>query len=418
MSITYSKSRACSFASFILIFVFIGFVSIANANANYTNLHVFSNTTDNGQNPEGSLILSGDNSSFYGMTYSGGENGFGVIFKMKTDDNDYTNLHNFSNDSNNGENPHGSLTLSGSSLYGMTYSGGENNNGVIFKMNTDGSGYTNLHVFAGDDDGKYPNGNLTLSGGVLYGMTLSGGENNLGVIFKMNTDGSDFTNFHDFAGNPNDGSEPYGSLILSGGMLYGMTSSGGTNNTGVVFEINTDGSDYTNLHNFAGGSDGKYPRGSLTLSGGVLYGMTRYGGDNEKGVIFKMNINGSGYEILHNFNGAADNGGSPWGSLIISGESLAGMTMFGGNNRGVIFRIGLDGNDYTNLHVFAGGIDDGLDPYYSDLLEYNGYFYGMTHSGGAAEGGRGVIIKQLIPEPTFFGILFIISGFFFRRRKS
>ena len=421
MFIAYTNSKKnahCSFASFILIIVFIGFASVANAN--YTNIHTFSTADYNGQYPYGSLTLSDDNSSFYGMTYEGGD-GDGVIFKVDIDGNNYTNLHNFAGGDDDGKNPFGSLTLSGSVLYGMTCDGGTSTYGVIFKVDIDGSNYTNLHDFAGgNDNGARPYGNLTLSDGVFYGMTYDGGDG-YGVIFKMNIDGNNYTNLHNFAGGDNDGQSPYGSLTLSGSVLYGMTIGGGTGSVGVIFKMDTDGSDYTNLHNFAGGNaDGRTPCGNLTLSGGVLYGMTFQGGTNDTGIIFKMDIDGNNYTNLHDFAGGNDDGANPRGSLIISGDSLAGMTSEGGNNLcGVIFRIGLNGNNYTNLHEFTGGANDGDRPYFGKLLEYNGYFYGMTHDGGASSGdGEGVIFKQLVPEPTFFGILFIFGGFFFRTRKS
>ena len=40
------------------------------------------------------------------------------------------------------------------------------------------------------------------------------------------------------------------------------------------------------LHEFAGGGDdGRHPRGSLTLDGSTLYGMTQHGGDSNYGTI-------------------------------------------------------------------------------------------------------------------------------------
>lgn len=87
-----------------------------------------------------------------------------------------------------------------------------------------------------------------------------------------------YANLHEFAGGPGDGQNPRGPLTLSDSAFYGMTQNGGTNGYGVIFKLNTDGTGYTNLHHFAGGaSDGGNPRGSLTLSGSTFYGMTETG---------------------------------------------------------------------------------------------------------------------------------------------
>ena len=62
--------------------------------------------------------------------------------------------------------------MSGSTLYGTTQNGG-NGAGVIFAVNTDGTGYTNLYSFnaAGGGDGHNPYAGLVLSGSTLYGTT-------------------------------------------------------------------------------------------------------------------------------------------------------------------------------------------------------------------------------------------------------
>jgi len=394
----------------------VGIVSIVNAN--YTNLHAFAGGSNDGQYPYGNLTLSGN--TLYGMTRYGGGNSMGVIFKINTDGNNYTNLHDFAGGNDDGQEPYGNLTLSGSTLYGMTYSGGDNNYGVIFKMDMDGNNYTNLHDFAGgNDDGRNPFGNLILSNSTLYGMTYNGGDSSMGVIFKMNTDGNNYTNLHDFAGGNDDGRRPFGDLTLSGSTLYGMTYNGGDNDSGIIFKMNTDGNNYTNLHDFVGGTDdGSYPQGSLNiLSESVLYGMTRYGGGNSRGVIFKMDIDGNNYTNLHDFAGGSDGGQNPCGSLILSGDSFAGMTYYGGDdNDGVLFRIRISGDNYTNLHEFAGGNDDGQNPYFGSILEYNGFFYGMTYNGG--DNNSGVIFKQTVPEPVIFGLALIVSGLFIKLHRS
>ena len=111
---------------------------------------------------------------------------------------------------------------------------------------------------------------------------------------------------HEFAGGAADGENPWGDLIISGSTLYGMTQNGGSNDKGTIFSVQADGSGFTLLHEFAGSSfDGQYPLGSLIMSGTTLYGMTQNGGNNDRGTIFKIQTDGSGFTLLHAFAGDA-----------------------------------------------------------------------------------------------------------------
>ncbi len=258
-------------------------------------LHTF--TGSYGAYPVGSLIVS--NATLYGMTSSG-------VFKMNINGGSYSNLHSFGGFAGNAAGPHAALTLSGTNLYGMTVEGGAGV-GVAFRVSTNGIGYTALHYFNGrETNGSRPYGSLTLANGALYGTTFIGGASNLGTVFRMNTDGGGYTNLHAFAGGAADGANPGGDLTLSGTNFYGMTSRGGAAGLGVVFRMNTNGTGYTNLHSFSGyPNDGAGPPGSLTLDGSTLYGMTQEGGPAAArlGIVFKMNTDGSGYTNLHSFAG-------------------------------------------------------------------------------------------------------------------
>jgi uncharacterized repeat protein (TIGR03803 family) len=255
-------------------------------------LHSFAGGVSDGQMPFGSLTLSG--STLYGMTWQGGSSGYGTAFKMNTDGTGFALLHTFTGGGSDGSSPYGSLTLDGSTLYGMTQQGGSINFGTAFKMNTDGTGFTLLHSFAGGvSDGRYPLGSLTLSGSTLYGMTQQGGSSGVGTAFQMNTDGTGFALLHSFTGGGSDGSYPYGSLTLDGSTLYGMTynGGGGVGNGGTAFKVNTDGTGFALLHSFAAGvSNGLYPLSDLTLDGSTLYGMTYNGGENAVGTVFSIGV--------------------------------------------------------------------------------------------------------------------------------
>ena len=368
----------------VMVAVLIPF-SIANAAINL--LHEFAGGSNDGMWPFDSLIQ--DGSVLFGTTYGGGDYNYGVVFKVNKDGSGFQILHEF--DANTA-NPETSLIQDGSMLYGTTYE----SRGVVYKMHKDGSGFQVVHQFIPEpNDGEHP-GTLIQDVSVLYGMTSHGGGSGVGVVYKVNKDGSGFQILHQFTGGSADGAYPFGSLIQDGSVLYGMTSSGGDYNYGVVFEINTNGSGFQILHEFAGGStDGASPFGSLIQDGSVLYGMTSGGGDYNYGVAFKINTNGSGFQILHEFAGGSADGWDPSGSLIQDGSILYGMTLYGGDyNYGVAFKINTNGSGFEILHEFAGGSTDGASP--SDSLIQDGsVLYGMTGEGG--DFNKGVVFSLTLP---------------------
>ena len=86
--------------------------------------------------------------------------------------------------------------------------------------------FTTLYSFTGGNDGAQPSAGLILSGNTLYGTAVYGGALGNGTVFAVNTDGTGFTNLHSFTNA--DGTNPYGSLILSGNTLYGTAALGGS----------------------------------------------------------------------------------------------------------------------------------------------------------------------------------------------
>src|SRR5258708_3684804 len=117
--------------------------------------------------------------------------------------------------------------------------------------------FTTLHSFSAypnytNTDGANPNG-FVLSESILYGTAAHGGSSLGGTIFRVNTDGTGVTNLHSFTGS--DGINPDASLVVWGNTLYGTAIGGGGSGNGTVFALNTDGTGFTNLHGFTGLSD-------------------------------------------------------------------------------------------------------------------------------------------------------------------
>jgi uncharacterized repeat protein (TIGR03803 family) len=344
-------------------------------------LHAFSSLYPQGDTPNGDLILSGN--TLYGTDSQGGVFGGGVLFSVGTDGSNYTILYNFTGN-DDGNSPSGGLVLSGGILYGLTSLGGINDDGTIFSIRTDGSHFTTLYNFADNGDGSAPYGTLILSGSTLYGMTEYGGINENGTIFSISTSGSGFATLYSFT-NGNDGANPLGNLIISGSTLYGMAEYGGANGNGTIFSISTSGSGFATLYSFIGGTDGENPVGSLILSGGVLYGMAEYGGANGKGTIFSINTSGSGFATLHTFTGGND-GAYPQGSLTLLGSVLYGVSSQGGSSGfGSLFSMHTDGSSFAALYSFTG--TSGTATPDGSLLLSGSRFYGTTSGGGTNSGG-------------------------------
>jgi uncharacterized repeat protein (TIGR03803 family) len=364
------------------LLLLLSIVCVGQVKAQYTKLYDFTATPD-GNAPHGSLVS--DGVFFYGMTQQGGANNLGTIFKIMPNGSGYVKLLDFAD--TNGASPfYNSLISDGTFLIGMTWLGGTNNYGTLFKIKPNGTGYVKLLDFAGAANGSYPVGSLTSDGTFLYGMTSYGGANNLGTIFKIMPNGNGYVKLLDFAGVSN-GEGPYGSLFYDGTFLYGMTNAGGTNSLGTIFKIKSDGSGYIKLLDFTGVANGQVPSGSLISDGTFLYGTTGGGGTstncgaNGCGTIFKIKSDGSGYVNLLNFAGTT-NGTSSTSSLFFDGTFLYGTTYQGGiNNNGVIFQIKPDGSAYLKLLDFTG-TSNGSYPRGS-LISDGTFLYGLTASGGA-----------------------------------
>jgi uncharacterized repeat protein (TIGR03803 family) len=169
-----------------------------------------------GTGGDGSQILAGlaldTNGTLYGAAWVGGSAGFGNLFKLSTNGTGYQVLTNLTGTAGNapGSSPRGTLVIGTDGLlYGTAQNGGGSNQGVIFRLNRNGSGYTVLRNFTNDlvvnliYDGANPVAGLVQGrDGGFYGATLSGGQipffgsEGVGSIFSLGSrPGNDaFTN--------------------------------------------------------------------------------------------------------------------------------------------------------------------------------------------------------------------------------
>jgi uncharacterized repeat protein (TIGR03803 family) len=380
-----------------------------------------------GLGPVAGLVVSGN--VLYGTAQGGGSAGMGTVFAVNTDGSGFTTLHSFTATTNgangDGAGPMAGLLLSSNVLYGTADAGGQAGQGTVFSVNTNGTGFTTLHNFTGfPPDGANPMAGLILSGNTLYGTAFFGGNPGSGSVFAVNTDGSNFRTVYNFTG-VNDGSGPSAGVVLlaSGNTLYGTAGFAGSGSSGTVFAVNTDGSGFMLLHSFSietnladpngdlTNSDGAFPVGGLVLSGNTLYGTTQAAGTLGFGTAFAVNTDGSGFTVLHAFTAANNNGDNsdgqePDAGLFLSGGTLYGTAGLGGAyDDGTVFSLNTDGSGFTTLTSFPNFPFDGDNPRAGVVLS-GSTLYGTTRLGGGTQNGNIFSIalgavKAPVPQITF-----------------
>jgi uncharacterized repeat protein (TIGR03803 family) len=362
----------------------------------------------------------------------------------------------------------GGVVASNQSLFGTITNTSLTYGGAIYKASIGGGAPQTIYQLS-DKDGYTPSAGLLVgSDGYLYGSTQYGARQNLltlysgtGTLFRVRQDGTGFQKLHTFGAiaatnaltiggqvatistNTN-GIYPTFPLIEDSatGYLYGVTSSGGANGTGVIFRIQRDGAGFQVLHSFAAqsadgsSSEGAFPSGPLLLgSNGRLYGVTGGGGTNlyalstitsttsaagvtttstvvttaGTGTVFSLNKDGSGFATIYNFSALADavdadsatndylgengDGAFPSGGLLeVSPGVMVGIADDGGvtsdttlGGLGTVFQLNsngtLAGTTLTKLHDFE--VATGYVPRGKLVLANDGRLYGVNSSGSS-----------------------------------
>lgn len=309
-------------------------------------------------------IVIGPDGSLYGATEFGGRNcgggvGCGTVYKLqpplgpcKTSLCPWTEtvLYRFSG-GGDGANPgYGDLVFDAAgNIYGTTFFGGVNAQGVVYKLTRSGSGWTEspICVFGGTDGASPFSGVVFDSAGNLYGTTNSGGANGYGTVYKLSPSGSGWTESTLYSFDlTNSGGSPYGGVILdSAGNLYGGTSSGGTGSGGTIFQLSPSGGGWTFalLYSLTGTAyqPGLYSN-LVRDAAGNLYGTAAKDGANGFGAVFKLTPEQGGwtYTSLHAFTGGSD-GAYPIGGVAFDANgNLFGTAKSGGaHGDGVVWEI-------------------------------------------------------------------------------
>ncbi|HWY58317.1 MAG TPA: choice-of-anchor tandem repeat GloVer-containing protein [Terriglobales bacterium] len=368
-----------------------------------------------GSNPVSSLVFDRAGNLYGTAVYGGNSNcvhGCGTVFKLMQVKGKWKQkvLHHFENNGKDGYYPTAALIFDpAGNLYGTTAAGGSYQVGAVFELMPGADGKWKekiLHSFKGSSsDGSDPLGPVIFdTRGSLYGTTFYGGANGDGIVFSLKPDkNDDWTErvLHNFIFNGKDGFSSRAAVVFdNSGNFYGTTVLGGTGGNGTVFEeARAKKGSWTEkvLYSFTGGADGSLAVAGLTIDkNGNLYGTTLAGGASGYGNVFTLAPGKNGgwtFTTILSFDQV--DGESPDGVLISdSAGNLYGATSGGGAYNsdcsypgcGTVFKLtpGSGGTwTETVLHSFNSNGVDGYNPEAGLIMDTGGNLYGTTNAGGA-----------------------------------
>jgi len=411
-----------------LIVVILVLAPNAAAKAREKVLYRFTGGAD-GATPSSSLAMDvGGN--LYGTTSAGGDMsqcsgaGCGTVFELTPSGNgnwQESVLYAFQG-APDGSEPGGNLLFDESgNIYGTTAYGGTGQAckdwntvigcGTVFELSPSQNGtWTEsvLYSFQAEPDGALPAGLTFDTSGVLYGITVAGGDYQ-GTIYSLSppkqhgdawTERILYTFGGFFTANPG--------LVFDGqGNLYGTDyyyagrQGCGYADCGAVYTLERGEKQWTetDLYDFLGGGYGGQPAaGVIRDSKGNLYGVCSEGG-NDWGIVFEVWPSGRQWKehMLYNFcsrNNCAD-GAFPLAGLVMDSNGvLYGTTYTGGeSDGGVVFKLAYASGGWVEsvLHAFTGGASDGAWPQESLILDSQGDLYGVANTSYGY--GSGVVFE-------------------------
>ncbi|WP_143962497.1 choice-of-anchor tandem repeat GloVer-containing protein [Litoribacter populi] len=327
--------------------------------------------------PSGSLVES--NGNLYGIEVDEDRDGF--LFRIDVDSGGFTQVLSLETFPSNS-----SLTLgSDSNLYGLFVPADRS---IIFSIVLDDYSYRT--IVAPTSDGSSPNNIVEGQDGYFYGTTVAGGVFGRGTFFRISPQGNDFQVLHHL--------EVTITKLIEGtdGDFYGIGEV--TENSHHLFRITTEG-----LHSLR-----EFPalyRDLLQDQEGFLYGI--FVDLNEEASIFKISTDGNEFEIL--FSPSQQH---PYrlqqGPFLLAQNVFiyVGARVAGSFDQNLIFRVNIDGSDFEVLRTQEDWLEDMIPGYF--LEGSDGLIYGvlLDIEGGAPwlfsmqPDGSGFQSSQL-PIPSF-----------------
>lgn len=288
--------------------------------------------------------------------------------------------------------------------------------GQLFSMDPVTEQVTILFTF--DDTATYgsnPSSGLVEIAGELYGTCNAGGNDGVGTIWKWNIATNTFTVLHSIDNDNDEGAYPYGTLLYTGGLLYGTCNGGGANDFGTLFEFDPIAVTYTVLLQMGDNEDIQYPQGPLVeVIPGELWGTSTNGGTNDSGTVFKYILSSGIDEIVVNLDDVSVSGeyiGASGGVMLASDGNVYFNTINGGDDKnGTLCQI----TDISTIPVLSIVHSFDINYGYGKAvcpIEIAGNLYGCTNNSNEEPTGCTSPVGSIYKYDLSVGIFTTLHAF-------
>jgi uncharacterized repeat protein (TIGR03803 family) len=272
--------------------------------------------------------------NLFGITFSGGADNDGTLCEWVKSSGQFVTLLSFDGSDGQGPQP-GIIADSNGNLFGVTSYGGTYDDGTIFEWVKSSGTLVTLATFNGSD-GAQPHGHLVEdSSGDFFGTTVAANPANGGTLFEL-TSGGTLLTLARF-----DAYTSLGSAWLedSSGNLFGTIQSDLTDPYGALFEWVKSSGTVVTLAVFNNTNGANPDSGLIEDSSGNLFGTAEGGSDNPSGTVFEWIKANETLLTLASFDGS--NGSVPeWGMVEDASGNLFDTTLYGGQyGDGTLFEL-------------------------------------------------------------------------------
>ena len=329
----------------------VGTIIKGDINGNFHLVHTL--TPIQGSYPLGLLAYSGN--YIFGCCQLGGPSGSCTLFRIDTGSLAFTMLHDFGNVPITGEYPTaGLIKFTDGLLYGTTWGGGTNNQGVIYSFDPVTSTYTDVHNFDTLAGGGFPGSALIAGDSILYGIAQAN-TNGQSVIYAFNPTTHQYRIVYTV---PDTVSGVQNLFLASDGKFYGTVQSIGFPQSNGVFVIDPVAQNYRLINNFNWAYTGIFNCGVYQHTNGKIYVTTTIQNnvhpyfDSCWGNIYSYEPGADSLILVAKFSHAT--GYSPDQALSPVGNGLLGgsCSMGGTHNSGTIFTFDPATNIITPIFNF------------------------------------------------------------------